>query len=111
MYGDNMSVLLFIFVCRINRCVGRKKRLDDLFYAFLKFWSGHHDLVSASKAFDPEIGAGSHDFPLFAPAWVLFSEFNYISQTVPVRHLHAPPFHLLRQPVRMAAGTIHVSSF
>jgi len=85
------TVILLFALLIVSRCVGRCERLYDFFDAFFEFGPGHHDLVSASKAFDPEVGAGSHYFPFFAPARMRFAEFNYISKTVPVRHLHTPP--------------------
>jgi hypothetical protein len=42
--------------------------------------------MAAFKAFDPEVRARSHNFPLLVPAWVLLPEFDDISKTVPVRH-------------------------
>jgi hypothetical protein len=60
--------------------------------------------MAASKAFHPEVCACSHDFPLLAPARMLLTELHDISKTVLVRHLHTPPFHVLRQPLLVAAA-------
>jgi hypothetical protein len=73
-------------VRRIGFRIGHRIWSDDLLHAFFKPGPGHHDLMAAFKAFDPEVRARSHNFPLLVPAWVLLPEFDDISKTVPVRH-------------------------
>lgn len=63
---------------------------DDLFYTFFEFRSGKHDLMSAAKAFYPEVGACAHNFPLLASARMFLSEFNDVSEAIFIGHGNTP---------------------
>ena len=51
-----------------------------LFHIFFKFTSGHHDLMPAALAFDPDIRSGPDYFPYLASARMLLFHLNQISK-------------------------------
>lgn len=54
--------------------------------------------MSTTKAFDPEVGTGTHDFPLLASTRMFFPEFNYVPEAIFISHDDAP-FNSLRTMV------------
>jgi hypothetical protein len=46
--------------------------------------------MSAAKAFYPEVGACTHDFPLLASARMFLSEFNDVSEAIFIGHGNTP---------------------
>ena len=51
-----------------------------LFHIFFKFASGHHNLVPAALAFDPDIRSCPDHFPYLASARMLLFHLNQISK-------------------------------
>ena len=85
-----ISAELFPRVCHGYTCYHKGVPVSSFFYnvprVFFNQSAGHHDLMPAPRALQPEIRAHAQHFPVLAPAWVRFFHCNDISHIESVCH-------------------------